>query len=97
MTDQKKIDDPYRYLMSRHVRLSCKSSALIDVVLSEEGQLSWVNNLIILIEKMKDMNISRTLSSGSQSRRVMHEVIGIVDPSEIRTKKVWKEIKIIKG
>lgn len=42
---------------------------------------------------MKDMDISTTLSCGSQSRRIMHGTIVIVDPSEIITKGCEERLK----
>lgn len=42
--------------------------------------------------KMKEINISTTLSSVSQSRRAMHEAFGIMDPYEIRTKRCGKRL-----
>lgn len=97
MAEQNVIDDLERCLMSIHLRLSCKSSALIDIAyLTEEGTNFLVERFDDIDSKMKEMNISRTIISGSQSRRVMRGAVGVIDPSEIRTKGCGKRFKIIK-
>lgn len=94
MAEQNVIEDPERCLMSRHLSLSCKSSALIDIAsLTEEGTNFLVEQFDDIDIKMKEMNISKKLSSGSQSRRAVRGTIGIIDPSEIRTKGCGKRLK----
>lgn len=94
MAEQNEIDDPERCLMSRHLRLSCKSSTLIDVAcLTEEGTNFLAKQFDYIDNKMKEMNISTTLGSARQSRRAMHETIGIMDHYEIRTKGCGKRLK----
>ncbi|XP_073051310.1 uncharacterized protein [Primulina eburnea] len=94
MAEQNVVDDPERCLMSRHMRLSCKASALIDVTsFSDEGTNFLTDQFDCIDSKMKEMNINRTLRSGIQSRRTLDGAIGIIDPSEIRTKGRGKRLK----
>ncbi|XP_073313771.1 protein FAR1-RELATED SEQUENCE 5-like [Primulina huaijiensis] len=94
MAEQNVVDDPERCLMSRHMRLSCKASALIDVAsFSDEGTNFLTEQFDSIDSKMKEMNINRTLRSGIQSRRTLDGAIGIIDPSEIRTKGRGKRLK----
>ncbi|XP_075483575.1 protein FAR1-RELATED SEQUENCE 5-like [Primulina tabacum] len=94
MAEQNVVDDPDRCLMSRHMRLSCKASALIDVAsFSDEGTNFLPEQFDSIDNKIKEMNINRTLSSGIQSRRTLDGAIGIIDPSEIRTKGRGKRLK----
>ncbi|XP_073014540.1 protein FAR1-RELATED SEQUENCE 5-like [Primulina eburnea] len=94
MAEQNLVDDPERCLMSRHMRLSCKASALIDVAsFSDEGTNFLADEFDSIDSKMKEMNINRTLSSGIQSRSTFDKAIGIIDPSEIRTKGRGKRLK----
>ncbi|XP_073022750.1 protein FAR1-RELATED SEQUENCE 5-like [Primulina eburnea] len=94
MAEQNVVDDPEKCLMSRHTRLSCKASALIDVAsFSDEGTNFLTEQFDFIDSKMKEMNINRTLRSGIQSRRSLDGAIGIIDPSEIRTKGRGKRLK----
>ncbi|XP_073015406.1 protein FAR1-RELATED SEQUENCE 5-like [Primulina eburnea] len=94
MAEQNLVDDLERCLMSRHMRLSCKASALIDVAsFSDEGTNFLADEFDSIDSKMKEMNINRTLSSGIQSRSTFDGAIGNIDPSEIRTKGRGKRLK----
>ncbi|XP_073017887.1 protein FAR1-RELATED SEQUENCE 5-like [Primulina eburnea] len=94
MAEQNVVDDPKKCLMSRHMRLSCKASALIDVAsFIDEGTNFLTEQFDFIDSKMKEMNINRTLRSGIQSRRSLDGAIGIIDPSEIRTKGRGKRLK----
>ncbi|XP_073277673.1 protein FAR1-RELATED SEQUENCE 5-like [Primulina huaijiensis] len=94
MDEQNVMDDPKRCLMSRHLRLSYKSSALVDVAsLTVEGTNFLYAQFDYIGSKMKEMNIDTTLSGGSQSRRATDGTIGIIDPSDIRTKGCGKRLK----
>ncbi|XP_073271500.1 protein FAR1-RELATED SEQUENCE 5-like [Primulina huaijiensis] len=94
MDEQNVMDDPKRCLMSRHLRLSYKSSALVDVAsLTVEGTNFLSAQFDYIGSKMKEMNIDTTLSGGSQSRRATDGTIGIIDPSDIRTKGCGKRLK----
>ncbi|XP_073047683.1 protein FAR1-RELATED SEQUENCE 5-like [Primulina eburnea] len=88
------VEAPERCLMSRHLRLSYKASALVDIAsLTVEGtnflnaQFDYIGN------KMKDLNMTTTVSGGSQCRRATDRAVDIVDPQKIRTKGCGKRLK----
>ncbi|XP_073037914.1 protein FAR1-RELATED SEQUENCE 5-like [Primulina eburnea] len=92
--EQNVVEAPERCLMSRHLRLSYKASALVDIAsLTVEGtnflnaQFDYIGN------KMKDLNMTTTVSGGSQCRRATDRAIDIVDPQKIRTKGCGKRLK----
>ncbi|XP_073048393.1 protein FAR1-RELATED SEQUENCE 5-like [Primulina eburnea] len=83
-----------RCLMSRHLRLSYKASALVDIAsLTVEGTNFLAAQFDCIDSKMKDLNVNTTLSGGSQSRRATDRAIGIIDPQNIRTKGCGKRLK----
>ena len=94
MGEQNIIDDPERFLMSRHSRLSYKASVLIDdASLTDEGTGFLDEQFDYIYGKIKEMNIGRTLSNGSQRKKIMDGAPTINDPSEVRTKGCGKRIK----
>ncbi|XP_073057665.1 uncharacterized protein [Primulina eburnea] len=94
MAEQNVIDDPKMFLMSRHSRLSNKASVVIDdASLTDEGTNFLDEQLDYILKKIKEVNISRTFSNGSQKKKIMDGVFGITDPSEVRTKGCGKRLK----
>lgn len=92
--DQDIGDTPVRSLMSRHSKLSHKASVLVDdASLTVEGSKFSDEQLGYLHQKIKEMNISRTSTDGSQRKTSLDKANNINDPSGIRTKGCGKRLK----
>ncbi|XP_042458601.1 protein FAR1-RELATED SEQUENCE 5-like [Zingiber officinale] len=92
------IDDPERFLTSRHSKLSYKVSVLIDdASLTDEGTNFLNEQFDCIYNKIQEMNISRTCGNGSQRKNSMDEAPNIIDPSSVRTKGCGKRLKSSKG
>ncbi|KAG6403960.1 hypothetical protein SASPL_136194 [Salvia splendens] len=85
--DKNSNDDPTRFLMSRHSKLSYKASILIDVAsLTDEGTKFLDEQLDFIDSKLKEMGVSPTTEYGSQRRKSSDKAINIGDPCQIRAK-----------
>ncbi|KAH6786377.1 hypothetical protein C2S52_005929 [Perilla frutescens var. hirtella] len=94
VSDQNMNDSPTKFLMSRHSRLSCKASVIIDdASLIEEGTNFLDEQLDYIHEKIKEMSISPTSLKESQRRKNLDKTMNINDPSEIRTKGCAKRLQ----
>ncbi|XP_074576130.1 protein FAR1-RELATED SEQUENCE 5-like [Curcuma longa] len=92
--DQLSINDPNKFLMSRHSRLSYKASLVIDdASLTDEGTGFFEEQLNCIHNKIRDMNISKACSIGSQRKNSMDGTLGVIDPSLVRTKGCGKRLK----
>ncbi|XP_074560094.1 protein FAR1-RELATED SEQUENCE 5-like [Curcuma longa] len=88
------IDDPDRFLMSRHSKLSYKASVLIDdASLTDEGTNFLEEQFDCIYNKIQEINISKKCGSGSQTKKSLDRNPVIIDPSLIRTKGCGKRLK----
>ncbi|XP_073121347.1 protein FAR1-RELATED SEQUENCE 5-like [Henckelia pumila] len=94
MGEENISDDPERFLMSRHARLSYKASILIDdASLTDEGTKFLEEQFNYISGKIKNMNNCRTFPNEIQMKRTRDETPRIIDPSEVRTKGCGKRLK----
>ncbi|XP_074568528.1 protein FAR1-RELATED SEQUENCE 5-like [Curcuma longa] len=92
--EQNFIDDPERFLMSRHSKLSYKVSVLIDdASLTEEGANFLDEQFDCIYNKIQEMNISKKCNNVSQKKKSMDETPVSIDPSSVRTKGYAKRLK----
>ncbi|XP_073121051.1 protein FAR1-RELATED SEQUENCE 5-like [Henckelia pumila] len=94
MPEQNVIEDPERCLISRHSKLSYRASVLIDnASLTNEGTRFLDEQFDYIDSKIREINSSRTFNSGIQMKKTRDETLGIIDPSEVRTKGCGKRLK----
>ncbi|XP_074592495.1 protein FAR-RED IMPAIRED RESPONSE 1-like [Curcuma longa] len=92
--EQNFIDDPERFLMSRHSKLSYKASVLIDdASLTDEGTKFLDEQFDCIYKKIQEMNIGKNCDYGSQRNKSMDEPPVVSDPSLVRTKRCGKRLK----
>ncbi|XP_074557556.1 protein FAR1-RELATED SEQUENCE 5-like [Curcuma longa] len=87
-------DDPEKFLMLRHSKLSYKASVLIDdASLTDEGTQFLDEQFDLIYNKIQSINISTKGDSGSQKKKSMDRTAVIIDPSLVRTKGCGKRLK----
>ncbi|XP_074583474.1 protein FAR1-RELATED SEQUENCE 5-like [Curcuma longa] len=92
--EQNFIDDPERFLMSRHSKLSYKASILIDdASLTDEGTNFLDEQFDCIYTKIQEMNNSKKCDHVSQRKKSMDETPVIIDHSLVRTKGCGKRLK----
>ncbi|XP_074585556.1 protein FAR1-RELATED SEQUENCE 5-like [Curcuma longa] len=90
-------DDPERYLMLRHSKLSYKASLLIDdASLTDEGTNFLDEQFDCIYKKIQAINISKKGNDGSQRNKSTQGTPVIIDPSLVRTKGCGKRLKSAK-
>ncbi|XP_073152020.1 uncharacterized protein [Henckelia pumila] len=97
MGEENISNDPEKLLISRHSRLSFKSSLIVDEAsLTDEGTKLMEEQLDSLYYKIRKINSSRNLSMGRQRKRTIDGPLDILDPFEVRTKGCGKRLKSAK-
>ncbi|XP_073137665.1 protein FAR1-RELATED SEQUENCE 5-like [Henckelia pumila] len=97
MGEENISNDPEKLLISRHSRLSFKSSLIVDEAsLTDERTKLMEEQLDSLYYKIREINSSRNLSMGRQRKRTIDGPLDILDPFEVRTKRCGKRLKSAK-